>query len=257
MGSASREALAAAVESITAALERSAPSELLDAAAVLDAQPSLATALADATATVESKHRLVADVFSSMSLGAVSVLNAAVAGRWSTVEEFVAGVEQLGIRVAAVQAEQLDDELIAIADLVDSDHALELALGSKLGATDAKLATLRTLISNRVSDNALKIAEQLVAHPRGKRVSVALREAARTSAAQSGQLLALVTVAQPLSSEREQRLQQALTKNAGQSVKISTSIDPNLVGGIRVQIADEVIDGSVRRRLDDLRLQLA
>jgi F-type H+-transporting ATPase subunit delta len=40
-------------------------------------------------------------------------------------------------------------------------------------------------------------------------------------------------------------------------VKITTVIDPELIGGVRIQIADDVIDGSVRARLDDLRQQLA
>ena len=97
----------------------------------------------------------------------------------------------------------------------------------------------------------------MVSYPRGRRFSTSLRDAARIAADQLGNTLAQVTTAAPLDATRAERLRQALSKIAGRSVKITTSTDPSLVGGIRVQIADEVIDGSVRTRLEDLRLQLA
>ncbi len=257
MGSASREALATASQTIHDRLEAAVPAELLSISAALADQPALANALSEATAEPESKRQLVARVFSDLSAGARGVIDAAVSERWSNTEEFVAGVEELAVKAAAAQAANLDEELLAVAELVDSDHDLELMLGSKLGEATAKAQVLRKLLAGKVSDDTLRIAEQIVSHPRGRRLSVALRQAARTAADQAGKLLALVTVAAPLDALRQDRLQKALSRNAGRPVKISTVVDPEVVGGIRVQIADEVIDGSVRRRLDDLRLQLA
>jgi F-type H+-transporting ATPase subunit delta len=66
-----------------------------------------------------------------------------------------------------------------------------------------------------------------------------------------------VTVAAPLNAEQQVRLARALEQSAGRPVKITTVIDPELVGGVRIQLADDVIDGSIRARLDDLRQQLA
>ena len=74
---------------------------------------------------------------------------------------------------------------------------------------------------------------------------------------QGGSALATVTAAAPLNELQLSRISGLLEKNAGRPVRVTTVVDPSLVGGVRIQIGDDVIDGSVRARLDDLRLQLA
>ncbi|MGO1434858.1 MAG: ATP synthase F1 subunit delta [Canibacter sp.] len=257
MGSASREALAKATKGITPLIEASAGPELLGVSAQLEDQPGLAAALGDASASADSKVQLADRVFTGLSIGSRGVLAEAISGRWSTVDEFIEGIAEIGVRAASATSEILDEELLEIANVIDSSHELELALGSKLGSTDTKLSALKKLLNGKVSDNAAAIAEHTVAYPRGRRVSSALRRAAQVAAEQQGKLLALVTVASSLDQARQERLQAALSRTSGAPVKVSYVVDPEVLGGIRVQIADEIIDGSVRRRLDDLRLQLA
>lgn len=257
MGSASREALAQAAQSFNAIESAEVSSQLLNVAAVLDAEPQLAGVLSDASVAQADKAALVARVFPQLHGTARTVLDTVIASRWPTADEFVNAVEELAVRGAAAGDKSLDSELLSIARVVDSSHELELVLGNKLSAADKKVGSLRAVIGDRVSAKASAIAEHLVAHPRGRRANVALREAAQTAAAQNGNLLALVSVAQPLDSIRADRLRAALSQHLGSAVKLSVEVDPEVLGGIRVQVADEVIDGSVRRRLDDLRLQLA
>jgi F0F1-type ATP synthase delta subunit len=47
-----------------------------------------------------------------------------------------------------------------------------------------------------------------------------------------------------------------LSKSAGRDLQLNLVIDPSIIGGLRVQIGDDVIDGSVATRLTELRLQL-
>ena len=258
MGSASREALASTQKVLnTLQLEVGHGRELLQISAVLSRSPQLLAALADPAAPAESKTTLIDRAFDKAHASVRVVLNEAVSHRWSNAQELVAGIEELGIRAESHVTHDLYAELLGIEKAIGQSHELELTLGSKLGAADAKVKTLATLFTGKVSEAALAIVEHLVTDPRGRRLGRALQEAARISADQQGAALATVALAAPIDAIRLSRLQDALAKSAGRPVKISTVIDPELIGGIRIHIGDEVIDGSVKSRLDDLRLQLA
>ncbi|KTR87154.1 F0F1 ATP synthase subunit delta [Leucobacter chromiiresistens] len=257
MGSASREALAQARSALGSGLDTNVGGELLQAARRIAESPALAAALGDASAPAQAKSQLVERLFSGLSAGARSVLTAAVQARWSNVAEFVSGVEELGIRAEGAANAALSDELLAVVDVIDRNHELQLSLGSKLAEPAGKLALVQRLFQGKTSASALAVLSHLVASPRGRRLDATLRQAARLAADEAGSELATVTVAAPLTAEQQQRLARALERSAGRPVRITTVVDPALVGGIRVQIADDVIDGSVRARLADLRQQLA
>lgn len=257
MGSASREALAQARTALTGRLAKSAGAELLQAAGRIAGSPALASALGDASAPAAAKTQLVDRLFGGLSAGARTVLSAAVAGRWSSVDEFVAGVEELGLRAESLANPELSDELLAVADVINRNHELQLSLGSKLADPAGKVALVERLLGGRASASVVSVVSHLVAHPRGRRLDATLRQAARTAADQGGSELATVTVAAPLTAEQADRLSRALERSAGRPVKITTIVDPSLVGGIRIQLADDVIDGSISARLEELRQQLA
>ncbi|MCY7288756.1 MAG: F0F1 ATP synthase subunit delta, partial [Cryobacterium sp.] len=56
--------------------------------------------------------------------------------------------------------------------------------------------------------------------------------------------------------EQRGRLAGALRRIYGHTVHLNITLDPLLVGGIRVEIGDEAIDGSVLSRLDEARRRL-
>ncbi len=70
-------------------------------------------------------------------------------------------------------------------------------------------------------------------------------------------LVAEVTVALPLDDEDRQKLKQALASFAGREVEISENVDPDIIGGVVVQLKDRVFLGSVAHRLGMLREQIA
>lgn len=257
MGSASREALSQARAALTDQVASGAGVELLRASAQIEANPALAAVLGNPSAEVAGKTRLVERVFAGASSDARAILTAAVTARWSTVAEFVAGVEELGLRAAARHTASLSDELLSAAEVIDGSHELQLNLGSKLAAPEKKVALAERLFAGKLSSEAVTVVAHLVANPRGRRVDVALRRAAQVVADERGTELATVTVAAPLTVEQQDRLARLLAESAGRSVKITTVVDPSVIGGVRIQLADDVIDGSVRARLDDLRQKLA
>jgi F-type H+-transporting ATPase subunit delta len=73
------------------------------------------------------------------------------------------------------------------------------------------------------------------------------------AAAQKNRALATVRVAKPLSSDQRNRLRAALSKQIGREVAIQEIIDPEVLGGVRVEIGDEVFEGTVSDRLEGAR----
>ena len=130
MGSASREALEAAKAALGGLVEPRTGSDLLQVAAQVAATPALLSALSDASADGAAKVALVERLFSGASTSARAVLGAAVGQSWSTPDELVAGIEELGLRADAISHPDLAGELLSAAAVVDGSHELELELGS-------------------------------------------------------------------------------------------------------------------------------
>ena len=65
--------------------------------------------------------------------------------------------------------------------------------------------------------------------------------------------MATVRVARPLAAADEQRLTDVLSRQYDTTVHLNVVVDPDVLGGIRVEIGDEVIDGTIASRLDDAR----
>jgi F-type H+-transporting ATPase subunit delta len=66
-----------------------------------------------------------------------------------------------------------------------------------------------------------------------------------------------VHTARELSEADQQRLADALSKQYSTTVQLHVVLDPDLIGGLRVEIGDDVIDGTVSGRLDDARRHVA
>ena len=71
------------------------------------------------------------------------------------------------------------------------------------------------------------------------------------------ELLAVVHTARPLGTTEITRLTQALGKAYDATVHLHVVEDPDLIGGLRVEIGDDVIDGSVSAKLDNARRRIA
>jgi len=199
-------------------------------------------------------------LFASTSTTTRSLLSSIVSSRWSTQDELLAGIEEIAIRAVASSAPasvSVEQELFEFGTAVSSDAQLELAVGSKLGSTESKSALVGALLTGKASPQTVAIVQHLVQQPRGRRAAELVRTAASIVADQAGQSIATVVSATPISAEQLERLRVSLAATYGRELQINQVIDPAIIGGIRVQIGDDVIDGSVSTRLTELRLQLA
>jgi len=92
-----------------------------------------------------------------------------------------------------------------------------------------------------------------VANGRGADLPAIVDEAMIRSAAGRNRQLARVRSAVGLDDDQVQRLAQAIKTRTGSDVEIRVVIDESVMGGLITEIGDDVIDGSVRRRMSQLR----
>lgn len=262
MGSATREALAtsrAALAALGAKATLATGEELLAAGRVIGDSAQLRAALVDFSVGASEKTSIIDAIFTSIGAEARSILATVVTSAWSSEDDLLAGIEELGFRVIAASAKgaTIDTELFTFGAAVNSDPELELAVSSKLGSAEAKSALVASLVSGKASPQTLAILQHLVQQPRGRRIAELLRDAASVVADEAGLSVATVTTAQEISPAQLDRLAKSLAGSYGRELRINHVIDPSIVGGIRVQLGDEVIDGTVATRINELRLQLA
>ncbi|HEU4806772.1 MAG TPA: F0F1 ATP synthase subunit delta [Homoserinimonas sp.] len=264
MGSTTRDALAAsraALAAISGTVDLATAEQLLSAGRIIGNSGQLQSILSDPATEAETKVAALKAIFgSSVSAPVFDILGAVVGNRWSAEADLLAGIEELGLRAAADSAEadaDIEGELFAFGKTVAGNPELELAISSKLGDDNSKVALIERLLSGKVSPQSLIILRHLVLQPRGRRINALVRDAAAIVADQTGYAIATVTTAAPLAADQLARLQSGLSANYGRQLKINQVIDTDLVGGVRVQIGDDIIDGSVASRLKELRLQLA
>lgn len=260
MASATRAAIEAARQQLAA--ETPAGIEvgagLLQAARLIAGSTQLRGVLADPGVAIERKAALLDRVLAGIPAQARSLVDALVASRWSAPGDLPLALEELGIRaVAAAGAAELPAELLGFAAVIASDQELELALGSSIGDPAAKRALVERLLAGKASQGAAVIAAELAGQLGGRRIGALLQRAAAFAADQHGSELARVVSAAPLSTAQLAQLEQALSAEQGRPVTVAVSLDPALIGGVRVHLGDHIIDGSVQARLRELKLQLA
>lgn len=263
MGSATRDALSAsraALGALQSQVDLSVGQELFSAGRVIGESAQLRAALADPSAASAAKSAVVEKVFSGLGPVARQLLVVVSGNRWSSEDDMLAGIEELGLRAIAETATDsipIEAELFAFGTAVSSNADLELAVGSKLGSSASKAALIEALIGTKVSAQTVAIVSHLVQQPRGRRIAELLRTAARVVADQAGLSIATVTTASPLTVAQVDRLAAGLAQSYGRQLRINQVVDAAVIGGVRVQIGDDVIDGSVASRLNELKLQLA
>ncbi|MFM8927741.1 MAG: F0F1 ATP synthase subunit delta [Rhodoluna sp.] len=263
MASSTRQALLSAREEIKPFLDGGLDfaTDLFTIAEAVAGNAQLRGMLSDPSTDSKNKAALVERVLSGkVSSGAVEFLKLFVAKRFSKGSDLVTGLEQLGVYAASASSEsQVDEviaELFAFEQIVASDRELQFALSSKSAQLDAKLKLVDALLSSKVNPVTKTLVVQAVRGARGRKVGVVLDQFAKQVAAYGKSLVANVRVASELSSEQLDRLSGNLAKTYGESVKLNVEVDPAILGGIVVEVAGEIIDGSISSRLNNLKQQL-
>ncbi|MEU6570039.1 F0F1 ATP synthase subunit delta [Streptomyces parvulus] len=270
MHGASREALAAARERLDALTDSTSADaatlagELAAVTALLHREVSLRRVLTDPAQAGEAKAELAQRLLGTQVSGpAADLVAGMVRSRWSQSRDLVDALEELANTAdltAAQKAGRLDDvedELFRFGRIVSSNTELRAALTNRSASASAKGELLRSLLGNRAGASTERLVTRLVTAPRGRSLETGLESLSKLAADRRDRMVAVVTSAVPLSDTQKQRLGAALAKVYGRPMHLNLDVDPEVVGGVRVQVGDEVINGSIADRLEEAGRRMA
>jgi len=190
----------------------------------------------------------------------LALVRSAVGRRWTRTRDLADALEHLSVvatvRSALSDAGRLADELFAVAQTVKENPALRDAFSDPARSVADKSRLVDDLLAGKVLPATLTLVKQSL-HGTYRTVGVALNEYRSVAAEVHGQGVATIRVAAPLSESDLGRLGEALSRQYGRPVHLDQVVDPAVIGGIRVEIGDDVIDGTVSSRLDDAQRSLA
>ena len=161
-----------------------------------------------------------------------------------------------GVAVTDADPRQVGDELKAFTALLEGQPELRRALVSPAIPSDRKLAILRDIARLSTTTPLLQQFFALLVRRHGFGLLPEIADDYEKRLMQHLQIVsAEVTSAVPLSAEDRAALAKRFADATGKQVRVSTAVDPALIGGAVTRIGSIVYDGSVRRQLERLREQ--
>lgn len=177
-------------------------------------------------------------------------IKSSLAGRYAS------ALFDLAVERGQVSAVEGDLERLGTA-LHESDALRSLTTNPRVsrGQADAALAGVGDALG--ISPLTRDFLRVLAANRRLPHLAGIVRAFGIIAAGQRGEVAAHVTSAHPLSDDQMEALRRRLTAREGRTVKLTASVDPDLLGGLVVTVGSRRIDGSIRTRLNTLAQAMA
>ncbi|MDX1887203.1 F0F1 ATP synthase subunit B/delta [Mycolicibacterium sp. 120270] len=230
--------------------------DLASAVKLLRREPLLARHLADPSIDSGARTQLVERLLSGkVSDVALELLKTAAAQRWSSTSDLIFGVQDIAGLALLVRAEREDqiedveDQLFRFSRILDAEPRLITLLSDYTTPVDGRISLLNDVLARRASKNTADLLRQTVELLHGERADEAVRDLANLAVSRRGEVVAHVRAARELSEAQANRLTEVLTRIYGHPVSIQLDVDPDLIGGLTIEVGDEVIDGSLSSKL--------
>ena len=152
--------------------------------------------------------------------------------------------------------EQAYEQFTDLKQLLEKDASLIRFLGSPKIEEEQKLQVIRSVFGQRLEPLFVEFLVVLVEKRRAAYLVDVIDEFDRLVEFERGIARVTVHTSIPLTADEEAKLIERLAAKTGRKIELEKKVDPDIVGGAIVVMADEVVDGSVRRGLDQLEEQL-
>lgn len=234
--------------------------ELFTITKVLDDSIQLERALTDPSRPVADKvavlKELLGDNAHPMTMEIMADL---VSRRWSRARDIANAVEDFGVDAMMYYADATDATLQVSIELSELHSALlnlpvvRAKLYDYQATSEARVKLFREVFSGKTLNKVtMRLAEHATCNLRRRRYLETIQWLINKFSRHMGESMVTVTTATPLKKEQIKRLVEVYSAKVGRQVHINSVVDPTVLGGMRIQVGDEVTDNTVVAQLQNL-----
>ena len=234
--------------------------ELFTITKVLDDSIQLERALTDPSRPVADKvavlKELLGDNAHPMTM---EIMTDLVSRRWSRARDIANAVEDFGVDAMMYYADATDATLQVSIELYELHSALlnlpvvRAKLYDYQATSEARVKLFREVFSGKTLNKVtMRLAEHATCNLRRRRYLETIQWLINKFSRHMGESMVTVTTATPLKKEQIKRLVEVYSAKVGRQVHINSVVDPTVLGGMRIQVGDEVTDNTVVAQLQNL-----
>ena len=234
--------------------------ELFTITKVLDDSIQLERALTDPSRPVADKvavlKELLGDNAHPMTM---EIMTDLVSRRWSRARDIANAVEDFGVDAMMYYADATDATLQVSIELSELHSALlnlpvvRAKLYDYQATSEARVKLFREVFSGKTLNKVtMRLAEHATCNLRRSRYLETIQWLINKFSRHMGESMVTVTTATPLKKEQIKRLVEVYSAKVGRQVHINSVVDPTVLGGMRIQVGDEVTDNTVVAQLQNL-----
>ena len=235
--------------------------ELFTITSALDHNIQLERALTDPSRPVEDKVAVVKTLIGDQAHPLVmEIMSDLVSRRWSRVSDIANAVEDFGVDGMMYYADYTNTTLQVSIELAELHSALlnlpvvRTKLYDATVSSEARVKLLYSLIGDADFTKVTKrLAEHATCNLRNRRYLQTIQWLINKFSRHMGESMVTVTTATPLSKEQVKKLVAIYSAKTGHPVHINSVVDPTVLGGMRIQVGDEVTDNTVVAQLQHLQ----
>lgn len=235
--------------------------ELFTITSALDHNIQLERALTDPSRPVEDKVAVVKTLIGDQTHPLVmEIMSDLVSRRWSRVSDIANAVEDFGVDGMMYYADYTNTTLQVSIELAELHSALlnlpvvRTKLYDATVSSEARVKLLYSLIGDADFTKVTKrLAEHATCNLRNRRYLQTIQWLINKFSRHMGESMVTVTTATPLSKEQVEKLIAIYSAKTGHPVHINSVVDPTVMGGMRIQVGDEVTDNTVVAQLQHLQ----
>jgi F-type H+-transporting ATPase subunit delta len=152
--------------------------------------------------------------------------------------------------------DRVEEELTRLKKTLDSNVELREFLGDPLLSAAGKKDALLKIFGGVLSPVTLHWLDMVVDQERQRRLPLIIEAFFILTQEAREKVTAEIITSVPLSEELSKRLETELSRVTKKRVFLKPVVDDSILGGVIVKVADKVIDGSVRGRLDEIKKEM-